>query len=79
MNKVKLLKVTNILLFLSMVSQALTGIVLFFNIFVTKAEFFEMMDEIHKYNGLVLTVLFLFHLILNWGWVKMQFSKRSVA
>jgi cytochrome b subunit of formate dehydrogenase len=53
--------------------QALTGIVLFFDLFVLRSRLFEFISEVHRYNGLVLVFIVLTHLYLNWGWVKNQF------
>jgi len=73
MNKMMFLKWINFILFISMATQALTGIVLFFDLFVLRARLFEFISEVHRYNGLVLVLVVLTHLYLNWGWVKSQF------
>ena len=79
MNKAASLKVTNLFLFISMLAQLFTGIILFFDLFTGKAKLFEMIIRIHRYNGFILALLVVIHLILNWGWIKMQFFKRSAG
>ncbi|MFA5143918.1 MAG: DUF4405 domain-containing protein [Candidatus Omnitrophota bacterium] len=75
MNKTRLLKISNIFLFFSMLIQALTGLMLYLGLFVTSPGLFKTIIEIHEYNGLLMTVLVLLHLVLNWGWIKAQFFK----
>ena len=77
MNKTVFLKITNLCLFISMLAQLCTGIVLFFDLFTGKPKLFEMITQIHRYNGVTLAVLVIAHLLLNWGWIKVQFLKRS--
>ena len=77
MNKAKLLKISNLVLFISMIIEVLTGIVLFFDLFVMQAKLFMAMAQIHKYNGIILTALVILHLVLNWGWIRSQFFKIS--
>ncbi|MDD5136207.1 MAG: DUF4405 domain-containing protein [Candidatus Omnitrophica bacterium] len=79
MNKIKLLMIVNLFLFLSMLAQIMTGLVLFFGLFAAKAKLFEAITEIHEYNGLILAVLVILHVALNWGWIKSQFFKRNAA
>ena len=79
MNKIALLKVTNLFLFISMLIQLLTGIILFFDLFASKAKLFEMITRLHGYNGFILAVLIIIHLALNWGWIRSQFFKRSAV
>ena len=75
MNKAAVLKVTNLFLFISMSAQVLTGVVLFFDLFTGRAKLFEMIAQIHRYNGLILALLVAIHLALNWGWIRSQFFK----
>jgi cytochrome b subunit of formate dehydrogenase len=79
MNKARLLKIVNLLLFISMAAQALTGLVLFFDLFVSRAKLFEIISEVHRYNGLVVTLLIITHLAMNWNWIKSQFFKRRAG
>ena len=79
MNKITLLKVTNLLLFISMSVQILTSIVLFFDLFTANARLFETIAQIHKYNGLILVLLVAVHVMLNWGWIKSQFFKTRTS
>ena len=79
MNKAKLLKIVNLLLFISMAAQALTGLVLFFDLFISRAKLFEIISEVHRYNGLVVTLLIITHLAMNWNWIKSQFFKRRAG
>ena len=77
MNKIVLLKITNPFLFISMLAQVCTGIILFFDLFTGRPRLFEMIAQIHRYNGVVLAALVVVHLLLNWGWIKAQFLKSS--
>ena len=77
MNKFKLLKISNLVLFISAGIQVLTGVVLFFDLFVMRSKLFMAIVQIHKYNGLIFTALVILHLALNWGWIRSQFFKRS--
>ena len=79
MNKINALKITNLLLFISMAAQISTGVVLFFGLFMANARLFEAIAQMHRYNGLVAAILVIAHLALNWGWIKSQFFKRSAA
>ena len=79
MNKARLLKIVNLLLFISMAAQALTGLVLFFDLFVSRAKLFEIISEVHRYNGLVVALLIITHLAMNWNWIKSQFFKRRAG
>lgn len=67
MNRLKWLIVTNIVLFCSMAVQVITGIMLFFGMFLRHLGFTE---RLHSYNGLALVILVVLHIALNWGWVK---------
>lgn len=79
MNKTGVLKVSNILLFISMVIQVATGVILFFDLFVMRGKLFIFFVSLHKYNGVVFTILMIEHLTLNWGWIKSQLFKRGAA
>lgn len=74
MNKPQWLKVLNLVLFISLLVQALTGLVLFFSLFVTQIDVFIV---IHKYNGLFLILLVGLHLWFNWSWIKINFFKKT--
>lgn len=76
MNKILQLKIVNSILFISAVIQALTGISLAFRLFISMPKIFESIAEIHEHNGFILVVLILIHLILNWGWIKIQIFKK---
>ena len=79
MNRSEVLKISNLFLFISMLAQILTGIILFFDLFVMNGALFKLMIEVHKYNGLIITVLIVVHLMLNWGWIRSQFFRRRAA
>ena len=78
-NRATSLKVTNLFLFISILAQALTGAVLFFDLFTGRAKLFEMIIKVHRYNGLILALLVACHLAMNWGWIKSQFFKRRAG
>ena len=73
MSKSVLLRAVNYLLFISFAIQAIAGLILFFS-----PDSSEMIAQIHKYNGVALTILVLLHIALNWGWVKSVFIKRTL-
>ena len=73
MNKVKLLRVVNILLFSSFAAQAITSIMIFFKLKIIRP---AIIFEIHEYNGLLMIALAVTHITLNWGWIKANFFKR---
>jgi predicted ferric reductase len=73
MNRVQVLKIVNFLLFVFFIIQALTGIALFFDLFASSL---EMTAQVHKYSGLLFIILAIVHLVLNWGWVRVNFLKR---
>ncbi len=63
----KLLVPVNILLFISVLFQSVSGLImLFFSIEP------EWMDSVHSYNGLAMAILVVLHIILNWTWIKTQ-------
>ena len=76
MNKPLVLKVTNVLLFAALIIQALTGLALAFHLLFSRPKLYEMMGEAHERVGFVFVALAVFHIYLNWGWVKSQFIKR---
>ncbi|MCX5677738.1 MAG: DUF4405 domain-containing protein [Candidatus Omnitrophica bacterium] len=76
MDKAGLLKVVNPLLFISLVIQALTGVIAALHLFISNPKLFEAIMELHKHNGFVFVALAGTHLYLNWNWVKVQFFKR---
>jgi cytochrome b subunit of formate dehydrogenase len=74
MNKMKLLRILNLILFIVFVVQVLTGLAMFFQLkFLNVGQ----VSEIHAYNGLLLVVLWLGHIILNWAWIKSTYFKRA--
>ena len=77
MNKAVLLKWTNLVLFLSASVQALTGIILFFDLFMSRARLFDFIVKAHRYNGMLFIVLIAAHLWLNLGWVKAQLFRKG--
>ncbi len=79
MNKANLLKITNVLLFISAAIQVLTGVTLFFDLFIAQAKVFEFITQVHRHNGPVFALLVALHLSLNWGWIKNQFFSKHTA
>jgi hypothetical protein len=70
MNKAKRLKQVNVLLFVFLVYQAVTGMLLG----LVDGEAFE---ALHPIGGGVLVVLGAIHIGLNWGWVRSTFLSRK--
>jgi hypothetical protein len=74
MNLAKTLFWSNGLLLVSALLQACTGALLFFELDLVIG--FPVSD-IHKYNGPILALLIVLHIILNWKWFKAHyFSKK---
>ena len=63
MDRMKWLKRVNVLLFLFLVYQAVTGIL---SEVINPAVF----EVIHPVGGILLVALGVTHLVLNWGWVR---------
>jgi hypothetical protein len=72
MKKNTMLKITNVILLLLFVNQALSGL---FNDFISRGLF----EVLHEFGGIVLIITALIHLILNWGWVHSTFFKRALT
>lgn len=73
MNKARLLKWVNPILFISAVIQIVTILVFLFNLFPAKKHFFF---ELHEHNGIIFVILIFIHLYLNWAWVKVNFFRK---
>ncbi len=63
MNKQKLLKIINPLLFLLIILQAV-------NIILLKTDPPSFAYMIHEWNGYVIMALVVIHVYLNWSWIK---------
>jgi len=78
MNKSDMLRFVNLPLALSFLLQGVTGLIIFSEI---KLPIKELIFEIHGFNGLFLILLGVFHIVLNWSWIRVTFlpsSKRPV-
>ena len=73
MNRIKWLMLLNLVLFLSMFLEIITGVILFFDLF---ASWLTLIFRVHAYNGFLLIGLVIIHLMFNWGWIKANFFKR---
>lgn len=72
MSKNTWLKIINPVMFISLLLQAATGLLLFFRLFISH---FRTIGEVHEYNGLLFLVLVITHLALNWSWIKANLFK----
>jgi uncharacterized membrane protein YkvI len=72
MNQAKLLKIVNVLLFLSVLTQV-TTVVIFKTIGGSEA-----IGELHEINGYVFIALIITHLVLNWNWIKSVLFKKKI-
>jgi hypothetical protein len=72
MKRNTMLKILNPILGLLVLNQILTGV--FSD--VLPREVFEIM---HEGGGMIFAIAAVLHVILNWGWVKANFFKRTSA
>ena len=73
MNKAKWLVWLNPFLFLSLLIQAVSGVILFLNLLPA---WDELIARVHSYNGFIFVLLALVHLTMNWSWVRANFFKK---
>ncbi len=69
MKKNTILKITNPILLVLSVSQVLTGI---FAMSLSE----EAFDIFHRDTGTILLVLILFHVVLNFNWIKASYFRK---
>jgi heme A synthase len=69
MKKNTILKITNPVLLILVISQVLSGM------FAMKLNG-EQFEIIHKGGGMILLALVIFHLILNFNWIKASYFKK---
>ena len=69
MKKLTELKITNVILFTLFLCQATTGLAHP----LIEDELFEIL---HPSVGILLIIIGIMHIVLNWGWVKSNFSAR---
>ncbi len=75
MQRLKLLKITNVILFAVALTQAATGLFLFF---VDQGSGVELIGEAHKFSGLLLVLLIASHISLNWTVIKSHYFTKPV-
>ncbi len=68
MNKNLLLKIINPILLVLFITQACSGL-------FRDSLSHELFEIIHEGGGIILVVVSLLHLLLNWGWVRVNFLK----
>jgi len=69
MKKITGLKITNFILFILIICQATTGL-------AHPLIEHELFETIHPPVGVLLIIAAIIHVVLNWGWVKSNFSAR---
>lgn len=72
MNRVRALKVVNVLLLVLLLGQALSG-------FGRQALSYEAFEILHEGGGIALVVCSAVHLLLNWNWIRASFLKRKAV
>ena len=70
MNKTKTLKILNPLLAVLVLNQPLS-------IYLYEATHHEAFEFLHVGGGVLLVIGAALHLILNWGWVKVNFLPKN--
>ncbi len=73
MTKSDALRYLNLLLALSVLIQAGTGLAIFFDVKIPGESLKDFLLDLHAYNGLVLFVLVSLHVYLNWNWIRVTF------
>lgn len=73
MDKVKLLRIVNPILFISFMVQAATASVMVLHI---RVPHLRSIMELHEYNGILMVILVAIHVTLNWGWIRANFFKK---
>lgn len=71
MNKLKLLKIINPVLGISLILQALAITAMILEIAP------RWLFKMHKFNGVIFIIIAIFHVTLNWGWIKANFMKKK--
>jgi cytochrome b len=70
MKKPAMLKILNPILFVLIAWQVVTVILL-------KVMPSELIGELHEWNGYAIGVAVIFHLYLNWSWIKTNFLTKK--
>ena len=65
-NKGKLLKVINPILFIIMLVQIISGLSQRY----AGQDVFILLRRVHVFNSRLVILFFIFHLYLNWAWIK---------
>jgi hypothetical protein len=73
MNKIKLLKIVNIVLGISFLLQAISVVFMI----LEKAP--GWLYKLHALNGMVFIVLIFVHIGLNWAWIRANFMKKKAT
>lgn len=74
MNKVKALRVVNVLLFLVFIGIAISGLTAFLFPGLIPYSLFRLA---HPLTGIAFIVLVIAHLFLNFNWIKANFLKKK--
>jgi len=72
MNRAQLYKTVGLLLLFSFAAQAATAVIMLLKI---RVPHMQAVFQVHQYNGLLMVILALMHVILNWGWIKANVLK----
>lgn len=71
MNKMKLLKIVNIVLGISFLLQAISVV------FMVLEMAPGWLYKLHAFNGMIFILLVIVHIALNWAWIRVNFFKRK--
>ncbi|MDD5491949.1 MAG: hypothetical protein PHV60_04630 [bacterium] len=71
MNKMKLLKIVNIVLGISFLLQAISVV------FMVLKMAPGWLYKVHALNGIVFILLVIVHIVLNWAWIRVNFLKKK--
>lgn len=71
MKRNTMLKILNPILGILLVNQILTG---FFHDIIPH----EAFEILHERGGILFAIAVVFHVILNWGWIRTSFFKKTL-
>ncbi len=72
MKRIAALKVVNVFLGILALNQIVTGL-------LSESISPQMFEVLHEGGGILFAILAMIHLVLNWGWVRLNYFRSSPA